>query len=85
MSFKIISLSICPPIIDTIKNVLAARTGTNQLGGFYANGRPLPAYLRERIIQMSSAGTKPCQISRELRVSHGCVSKILSKLAATLL
>ncbi|VDD96754.1 unnamed protein product [Enterobius vermicularis] len=32
---------------------------------------------------MSSAGTKPCQISRELRVSHGCVSKILSKFRNT--
>lgn len=57
----------------------SARTGTNQLGGIYANGRPLPAHLRERIIQMAASGTKPCQISRELRVSHGCVSKILSK------
>uniref|UniRef100_A0A914ZU42 Paired domain-containing protein n=1 Tax=Parascaris univalens TaxID=6257 RepID=A0A914ZU42_PARUN len=58
---------------------LLRRTGTNQLGGTYANGRPLPAYLRERIIHMAKSGTKPCQISRELRVSHGCVSKILSK------
>uniref|UniRef100_A0A183UYL8 Paired domain-containing protein n=1 Tax=Toxocara canis TaxID=6265 RepID=A0A183UYL8_TOXCA len=39
----------------------------------------LPAHLRERIIRMATSGTKPCQISRELRVSHGCVSKILSK------
>ncbi|VDN58199.1 unnamed protein product [Dracunculus medinensis] len=55
------------------------RTGTNQLGGVYANGRPLPVHLREEIIKMASSGTKPCQISRELRISHGCVSKILSK------
>ncbi|EJW76462.1 paired box protein Pax-7 [Wuchereria bancrofti] len=58
---------------------LAARTGTNQLGGIYANGRPLPVHLRERIIQMAASGIKPCQISRQLRISHGCVSKILSR------
>uniref|UniRef100_A0A914C4S5 Paired domain-containing protein n=1 Tax=Acrobeloides nanus TaxID=290746 RepID=A0A914C4S5_9BILA len=57
----------------------STRTGTNQLGGVYANGRPLPVPLREKIISMANSGTKPCQISRELRVSHGCVSKILSK------
>ncbi|VDO19980.1 unnamed protein product [Brugia timori] len=56
-----------------------ARTGTNQLGGIYANGRPLPVHLRERIIQMAASGTKSCQISRQLRISHGCVSKILSR------
>uniref|UniRef100_A0A0R3S0D5 Paired domain-containing protein n=1 Tax=Elaeophora elaphi TaxID=1147741 RepID=A0A0R3S0D5_9BILA len=58
---------------------LYSRTGTNQLGGIYANGRPLPVHLRERIIQMAASGTKPCQISRQLRISHGCVSKILSR------
>lgn len=51
----------------------------NQLGGVYASGRPLPVHLRERIIRMAASGIKPCQISRELRISHGCVSKILSK------
>ena len=55
------------------------RTGTNQLGGMYANGRPLPASLRKRIVDMAASGVKPCQISRELKISHGCVSKILSK------
>uniref|UniRef100_A0A915KBL8 Paired domain-containing protein n=1 Tax=Romanomermis culicivorax TaxID=13658 RepID=A0A915KBL8_ROMCU len=28
---------------------------------------------------MALQGIKPCRISKELRVSHGCVSKILSK------
>ncbi|CAG9534967.1 unnamed protein product [Cercopithifilaria johnstoni] len=68
-----------PGLNDDNECRLKARTGTNQLGGIYANGRPLPVHLRERIIQMASSGTKPCQISRQLRISHGCVSKILSR------
>uniref|UniRef100_A0AC35F8R3 Paired domain-containing protein n=1 Tax=Panagrolaimus sp. PS1159 TaxID=55785 RepID=A0AC35F8R3_9BILA len=59
------------------------RVGKNQLGGFYANGRPLPSTLREKIIELSTSGVKPCQISRQLRISHGCVSKILSKFRDT--
>uniref|UniRef100_A0A914Y373 Paired domain-containing protein n=1 Tax=Panagrolaimus superbus TaxID=310955 RepID=A0A914Y373_9BILA len=59
------------------------RVGKNQLGGFYANGRPLPSSLREKIIELSTSGVKPCQISRQLRISHGCVSKILSKFRDT--
>ncbi|KAI1727278.1 Paired box domain-containing protein [Ditylenchus destructor] len=64
-------------IVHTENNQV--RTGTNQLGGKYSNGRPLPVALRSYIITMASQGVKPCHISRKLRVSHGCVSKILSK------
>jgi paired box protein 3/7 len=55
----------------------------NQLGGAFVNGRPLSLETREKIVQMSQMGIRPCVISRDLRVSHGCVSKILSRFNKT--
>ncbi|XP_076318616.1 paired box protein Pax-1-like [Tachypleus tridentatus] len=51
----------------------------NQLGGVYVNGRPLPNEVRLQIVKLAQLGIRPCQISRHLRVSHGCVSKILTR------
>jgi len=67
---------------DHARNV-KGHGGVNQLGGVFVNGRPLPDMVRQRIVEMARQGVRPCDISRQLRVSHGCVSKILGRFYTT--
>ncbi|CAF2348296.1 unnamed protein product [Rotaria sp. Silwood2] len=62
---------------------ILGQAGVNQLGGVFVNGRPLPDHVRQQIVELALLGIRPCDISRKLLVSHGCVSKILTRFYET--
>lgn len=84
---QLIAPSLLNRPINTITRLtdytLSGQAGVNQLGGVFVNGRPLPDCVRQRIVQLAMVGVRPCDISRQLLVSHGCVSKILTRFYET--
>ncbi|EFO92169.1 CRE-NPAX-3 protein [Caenorhabditis remanei] len=69
--------------IRTQRDPSFTSSGTNLYGRPYCPGRPLSMEERTRIIQLHNNGMKVNAISKSLCISHGCVSKIISRFRAT--
>lgn len=43
----------------------------------------MPREVRIRVLQLAQMGVKPCAISQQMRITHGCISKLLAKFEET--
>uniref|UniRef100_A0A095ANL0 Paired box protein Pax-5 n=1 Tax=Schistosoma haematobium TaxID=6185 RepID=A0A095ANL0_SCHHA len=57
----------------------AAHKHVQYFQGIYSRAKSNKAKVRQQIVQLANQNVRPCDISRQLRVSHGCVSKILGR------
>uniref|UniRef100_A0A915DXG4 Uncharacterized protein n=1 Tax=Ditylenchus dipsaci TaxID=166011 RepID=A0A915DXG4_9BILA len=64
------------------RNITKGR-GTNLYGRQYCPGRPLSLEERSKIINLFHAGMKVNAIAKQLCISHGCVSKIITRFRET--
>ena len=69
--------------LHSFDNPLQGWGSLNQWGRAFTHGRPLPTHVRLRIVEMAATGARPCVISRQLRVSHSCVSRIIARYQET--
>lgn len=72
--FKRFMTSFWVNLICLLWLFIAGQAGVNQLGGVFVNGRPLPDCVRRRIVELALMGVRPCDISRQLLVSHGKIA-----------
>ena len=47
------------------------------MGGIFKCSKPIPKEVREKIVKLAVQGVRVNQISRHLKITHGCVSRIL--------
>uniref|UniRef100_A0A914LK89 Paired domain-containing protein n=1 Tax=Meloidogyne incognita TaxID=6306 RepID=A0A914LK89_MELIC len=71
------------PAVHWAARKYASGRGTNLYGRSYCPGRPLSMEERAKIIQLFHGGMKVNAISKQLCISHGCVSKIITRFRET--